>query len=90
MICHLEISDRLTKIMIDMKMKKIKTTKRIPWKMGIRKISEKMTVSRNRYTPTTRNANHLPNTLGQYRKNMTAVKTIEMPKVGTTLKNRVR
>jgi hypothetical protein len=45
---HLEISERLTKIMIDIKIRKIRITKSRPRKMGIRKINEKMTVNRKR------------------------------------------
>ena len=87
-IGHFEISERLTKTMMDMNTRKIRTTKSNPWKMGIRKINEKMTVSRKRYKPTTRYANCLPNTLGAYRKNMAAVRAIEMAKVGTIPKKR--
>ena len=89
-IGHFDRSERPTKIMIDMKIKKINTTKSSPWKMGIRKINEKTTVSRNIYTPTTRNANQRPNTLGAYRRNIAAVSTIDMPKAGMTLKKRMR
>ena len=74
----------------DMKIRKINTTKSKPRKIGMMKINEKTTVSRNRYTPATRKANHRPNTFGQYRKNMAAVSAIEIPKVGSIPKNRMR
>jgi hypothetical protein len=89
-IGHLEISERLTKTMMDIKIRKIRTTNRSPRKMGIRKINEKTTVNRNKYTPTTRLAKRHPKTFGQYSRNINVVRKMERPKVGTTPKNLMR
>src|SRR6185369_767673 len=86
MMGHFEISERLTKIMMDIKIRKIRITNNKPRKIGIRKIKENTTVSRNKYTPTTRLAKYHPNTLGQYNRNMIVVKMIAMLNVGNTPK----
>ena len=62
---HFEMSERLTKLMMDIKTRKISTTNSSPRKIGIINIREKTTVNRNRYTPAIRLAKRQPNTLGQ-------------------------
>jgi hypothetical protein len=47
-IGHFEISERLMKLIMDIKIRKIRITNNSPRKTGIMKISEKTTVNRNK------------------------------------------